>query len=339
MITIKDIARYCKVSPSTVSRALADSSLLPEQTRVRIQEAASKLGYVKNEMATSLKTGVNKTVGVINFVGENLGYVHYLFAQVLNGFSNRINEMGYDDIQLISEKNLYMGEKLLPYLHAKHLSGLLVLSGHLQSEAMRTILGSDIPTVVVDPRDEQILNLTGCISSDNCEGMYRLTESILKKGHRNIVYIAGEDYYVTHERVKGFKKALADSGVEFDEQMIVSGNFYNLSTVRQNIAKILARENVPTCIVFSDDYCAVHGYDVLRSFGLTIGKDISVAGFDGIELGRHMQPKLTTVVQNAVEMGRLAADALIGYASGAAKANVLIPTELKETDSVVVFAR
>lgn len=334
MITIKDISRKCGVSPSTVSRALADSPLLPKTTKTRIQRAAEEMGYVKNEMATSLKTGVRRTVGVVNFVGQNLGFAHYLFSEILNGFSTYINDIDYD-ILLISDKTLQMGENLIPYLKSKQLGGVLILSGYYDSQGLRQLIGSDIPVVVVDPREEILLSMADCVSSDNYSGMYELTSEIISKGHKNVVFVTGEDYYVTHERVKGFKKALADNAIPFSDQMIVRGNFYNLSAVADNVLKILSYDNNPTCIIFSDDYCAVNAYEVLRRQGLTVGQDISVAGFDGIEMGKHMSPKLTTVVQDAETMGTTAAKTLVDRMNGAEKSDTkLIPTGLFLTESV-----
>ncbi|MBQ8406479.1 MAG: LacI family DNA-binding transcriptional regulator [Clostridia bacterium] len=87
MVTIKDIAREGGVSVSTVSRALAESPLLPKSTCVKIKEIANRLGYVKNEAATSLKTGVTQVVGVLSFVDDSLGFSHHLFAGILEGFA------------------------------------------------------------------------------------------------------------------------------------------------------------------------------------------------------------------------------------------------------------
>lgn len=335
MITIKDIAKECGVSASTVSRALSGSELIPDVTKKKIRQVAEKLGYVKNEAASALKTGMPKTLGVINFVDEKLGFSHYLFANVLNGFSLRANELNYD-IVLISAKTLYTPETIMPYLNAKNLSGVIILSGHLQSEGMKRILQSDFPTVVFDPRDRAILDMTSCISSDNFKGMFDLTNYVISKGHGKIVYVTGEDYYVTEERINGFKCALKRNGRTFNEDMIVRGNFYNLSGVRDSVDKILSRADRPTCILFSDDYCAVNAYDVLRRRGLVVGKDISLAGFDGIELALHARPKLTTVFQNSNEIGKLAADMLISEINGYSQKTLkLIPATLVKTESVI----
>lgn len=334
MITIKDIAKACRVSAATVSRALTDSDLLPVSTKERIKRVAKELGYVKNEAAIGLKTGVSKTLGVINFINENQGFSHYLFAEIMNGFSMRANELDYD-IFLIPPKFLYDANKIMPMLKAKQLSGVIILSGHLQSEGLRKIFSEDFPSVAVDPRDEAIIDMTNCISSDNRKGMAELTEFVLEKGHRNIVFITGEDYCVTKERLKGFKDALSKFGVEYKDDMIVNGNFYDLSCVKERLDEILSRVDPPTCILYSDDYCAVHAYDVLRSRGYKIGEDISIAGFDGLELGKHLEPKLTTVAQRSVEIGKKAAEMLIAAVMGEkTRKYALVDTTLVATDSV-----
>lgn len=315
MVTIKDIAREGGVSVSTVSRALAESPLLPKSTCVKIKEIANRLGYVKNEAASSLKTGVAQTVGVLSFVDDALGFSHHLFAGILEGFAKQMNANNYE-IFLLSKDSKEDGEQLISSLRSRNLSGVLILCGFLQSEKIQKLIQSDIPTVIIDGFDDIMSEMTHYVSSTNDKGMYALTKEILHKGHKNIAYVCGEDYYVTHERIKGFKRALAEYDVPFNKDMLVQGHYYKLPFVQSVVEQLLARENPPTCIVLPDDYCAVSAYEILRKMGYTIGKDISIAGFDGLEIGKHMQPRLTTVNQNVRELGGRAAKTLLASIKG-----------------------
>lgn len=334
MVTIKDIAREGGVSVSTVSRALADSPLLPKSTSEKIKRLAEQMGYVKNEAAISLKTGVSQSVGILSFVDEAFGFSHYLFSGILDAFAKRMNDYNYE-IFLISNKSLRDGDTLLRSLRSKKLCGVLILCGYSRTESVKKLIESDIPTIVVDGFDEDISEMTYCISSENRWGMYELTSAILRKGHRNIAYICGEDYYVTHERVRGFRQALKESGIEPNEAMFVRGKYYNLSTVKENIDILLSRPNPPTCIFFPDDYTAFEAYEILRNKGYRIGEDISVAGFDGLELGAHLQPRLTTVRQNVKLLGRTAADTLLDAISGKKRPYMqLLPVHVLDGESV-----
>lgn len=334
MVTIKDIARESGVSVSTVSRALAESPLLPKSTCVKIKEIANRLGYVKNEAATSLKTGVAQVVGVLSFVDDSLGFSHHLFAGILEGFAKEMNANDYE-IFLLSKDSSEEGEQLISSLHSKNLGGVLILCGFLQTEKIKKLVESDVPTVIIDGFDESMLEITNYISSTNKKGMYELTKEILKKGHTNVAFVCGEDYYVTHERVKGFKKALKEENIPFQESMLIPSNYYKLSSVQSVIEGLLERENPPTCIILPDDYCAVKAYEILRQKGYTIGEDISIAGFDGLEIGMHMQPRLTTVKQDVRALGKRAAKTLLSSIKGDSRPGIqLVDTSLQEGGSI-----
>lgn len=334
MVTIKDIAREGGVSVSTVSRALADSPLLPQATCVKIKEIATRLGYVKNEVASSLKRGASQTIGVLSFLDDALGFSHPLFADILEGIAKQLNACDYE-ILLLSDHLSEDADQLISSLRAKNLSGVLILWGSLQSQKVKKLIESDIPTVLIDGFDDEMTAMTNFVTSTNEIGMYDLTKEILRKGHTNIVYLCGNDYYVTRERIKGFCRALQEQGITYNDSMFHPAEYYHLSNVKEIIEQLLARKNPPTCMIFPDDYCAVTAYGILRDKGYTIGKDISVAGFDGLGIGQYAQPRLTTVNQDMGAVGKRAADVLLQKIRGDAESNVqFVPTKLIIGESI-----
>lgn len=310
MVTIKDIARASGVSASTVSRALADSELIPEHTRNKIKKKADELCYIPNIAAINLKTKKSWNIGIISFVEEKLGFSHYLFANILNSFIKGVEVHNYD-ITLLSRQLLNNDGNLIGHCKGRNLDGVLILCADTSVKQIQELLKSDIPVVAIDNFDENIVSTTHCITSDNRAKMFELTEYVLSMGHKNIVYICGQDIFVTRERVKGYKAALKLNGIEFTNEMLVESHYYNYEHSQNKINEVLDRKNPPTCVLLPDDYAAIKAYETIRMRGLKIGEDISIAGFDGLEMTQLMLPKLTTVYQNTEKIGETAAATLL----------------------------
>ncbi len=310
MVTIKDIAKASGVSASTVSRALADIDLIPVYTRDKIKKIADELGYIPNRAAKNLKTKKSWNIGIISFVEEKLGFSHYLFANILDSFIKGVEAKNYD-ITLLSRQLLSDDGNLIGHCKGRNLDGVLILCADTDVKQIQNLLKSDIPVVAIDNFDEKIVSTTHCITSDNRAKMFELTEYILSMGHKNITYICGQDIFVTRERIKGFKAALKMSGIEFTSKMLVESRYYNYEDPQKKINQVLDRSNPPTCILLPDDYAAIKAYETLKLRGLEVGKDISIAGFDGLEVAQIMMPKLTTVYQDTERMGKCAAETIL----------------------------
>lgn len=334
MVTIKDLARASGFSSSTVSRALADSKLIPVATRELIQSIARELGYVPNILAKSLKTRKTYNIGVISFVDSGLGIAHYFFSSILDSFVNTVVEKNYD-VTLISKKYLMDDADLVGHCRSRSLDGVLFLCADSSLAQVQKLITSDIPVVIIDSFDEAICEKTHCITSNNRAKMFEMTDYIISVGHKNIVYMCGEDIFVTRERIKGFKMALAENGMTFCDEMLVSSKYYNIGDSAKQIEDILDRANPPTCIIVQDDYVAIKAYSILQQRGLEIGADVSVAGFDGLEIPQQIFPKLTTVIQDTATIGRTAANCLLDIINGKKAPFIqVIPAKFVKRDSV-----
>lgn len=315
MVTIKDVAKASGFSASTVSRALAGSKLIPEKSKQKIKEVAATMGYIPNLTAKSLKFRRSRNIGVINFIEGELGYSHNLFSGILNSFIREMGKQGYD-VGIISNYILSRGDDLVSYCKSRNMDGVFLLAGDFSKPEMKKLQESDIPTVVVDGFEGWTFDNSYYVSSKNREIMRQMVEGILNKGHRKIVYVHGEDYFVTRERIAGFKDALKNAGIPFNNDMLVAGKYYNMKSVSQLIEGVLQREVVPTCVIMPDDYCALKAYGELQKKGIRIPEDISIAGFDGLEYVKHIYPTLTSVVQNVAQMGKECADVMIFAING-----------------------
>lgn len=205
MVTIYDIARRVGCAPLTVSRALGGAYGVREKTKKEILLAAKEMNYVPDSTAKNLKSKRSWNIGVIMYVEGLSGLKHYLFAEILDSFANVVESHNYD-ITLFS-KNIVLSKKsLLEHCRSKRLDGVFIVCGDFTAKPIKELLASEIPVVTVDYFNAGMENIN-CVTSDNRRKMYDLTEYILENGHRDILYIMGQDVYVTQERVKGFRTA------------------------------------------------------------------------------------------------------------------------------------
>ena len=193
---------------------------------------------------------------------------------------------------------------------------------------MAEVINSEIPSVGFDYVGDA---MTG-VHSNNYDLMYKLTQYLIDCGHTNIVYICGDENEITKRRVKAYIDALINNGIEFNPSMIVKSQYVNFDDINNIVENLMKKDNRPTAIMFPDDYSACRGVKVLKNLGFKCPKDISVTGFDGIEVGQLFTPSLTTAKQNASEIGRQLAHLLIKKIKSKKAKN-----ELKEVNGEIII--
>ena len=286
MVTIYDIARECGCSSATVSKVFNNSGNISAKKRHEILQTADRLGYIPNITARN----------VLLFVDRTLGLRHELFAEILNAFRMEMENRRYEIVLISEEASLWRGS-LLGHCKALRLDGVFCLSCDYASQALKELAAGSIPIVGFEIPYENASN----VESKNYEA---------GKGHKKIAFIAGTDTCITRERLRGYRDALADSQLSGEEFLLHCGFFSNdEGTLATKILMESGRDF--TAVMYPDDFTAIAGLRELKKYGKSVPRDISVTGFDGISIGRLITPQLTTAVQNAKEIGKVAADMLI----------------------------
>ncbi|VEU81107.1 LacI family DNA-binding transcriptional regulator [Haploplasma axanthum] len=306
MIRIKDIAKACGVSVSTVSKALNRSHEISGDTTRKIVEKANKMGYIANSSARSLKTKRSQNLGLIFVDNSDSGLGHEYFSIILNGIKMEAERQGYD-LTFISNK---IGSSKNSYLnHARYrgCDGVIIVSADFQDPKIMALVNSDMPTVTID---YQFHNKTA-IMSDNKKGLEEIVKHVYEMGHRRIAFIHGEDTDVTRQRLASFYKACEELDINVPIEYIRSAEYHIPKYSGIATRELLEMENRPTCIIYPDDYSYMGGLTEIEKHGFKIPEDISVVGYDGIYLSRILRPKLTTYVQDSVQIGLMAANKLI----------------------------
>lgn len=308
MISIREVASYCGVSVATVSKALNGYSDISEETKEKVLKAAEKMGYFPNSVARTLKTNRSYNIGMLFIDETGSGFSHDYFSGLLESFKVSVEEKGYD----VTFINNNIGNKKVTYLeHCKYraVDGVFIASLNFNSIDVIQLANSDIPVVTIDHK----FNSKSVVVSDNISGIHELVNYIYSMGHKKIAFIHGQHTAVTQNRLISFYRTVEEHGLNIPKEYIREG-VYREPKVTANITKeLLDLPNRPTCIIFPDDFSAIGGINVIHERGLSIPKDISVAGYDGILLSQILNPKLTTYKQDTKILGKRAAEQLIKH--------------------------
>jgi LacI family transcriptional regulator len=331
-VTIRELAKRCGLSISTVSKALNGYSDINETTRETIIREAKSIGYYPNSHARALKTKRSYNLGVLFVDDSQSGLTHPFFSQVLESFKKEAERTGYD-VTFICHN---MGDSEMTYLEhcqQRKVDGACIACVNFLAPEIIQLVSSDLPIVTID----HLFDNHTCIQSDNADGMRQLVEYTYAKGHRKIAYIHGLKSAVTNTRLGSFYRTMEKLGLPVQEEYIMECGYNETTSVYKATQKMLSLKDKPTCILISDDYAAFGAYEAIAELGLKIPDDISIAGYDGIPMMQLMKPRLTTMRQDTKDLGTEAARKLVELIErpkSAIPEIVLIPCTLIEGETV-----
>lgn len=307
MVSMKDISVACGVSVATVSKALNDHEDIGAETKRRIREVAKQMGYFPNSAAKALKTNRTQNLGVLFEEDDHSGLTHDYFACVLDSLKSAAEERGYDITFINSCRTRPNRMSYLEHCRYRGFDGVVIVCVNFRDPEVLELVNSDIPTVTID----HLFNNICAIMSDNVKGMRDLLHYIYDMGHRRIAYIHGVESSVTQRRLASFHKTVAELGLDVPDEYIRQAAYRDTKGAYAETEKLLDLKKRPTCILYPDDFACYGGINAIRERGLRVPEDISVAGFDGIRIARHIEPKLTTLRQDTYQLGRKAAEKVI----------------------------
>lgn len=326
MPTIYDVALKSGYSATTVSKAFNDYSDISTKTKQEILKVAKEMGYLPNSHARTLLTKKSWMVGVLYVEPFGMGIKHPFFNAVIESFKERMEYKSYD-LMFISKD---IGKKEFSYLkhcQFRSIDGVIIVQSEYHNEEVQELLNSDIPCVLIDMESEQ----ASTVCSDNIRGGFEAVHYFYNLGHRHIAHISGgDDTFSGPKRREGFKQALKQYGLPVKDEWIVDGGYFTYDSGYEAMQKLLNLADRPTAVFVAGDYMALGAIQAIKDSGLRVPQDISVIGFDDIELAQYVTPKLTTIRQNTNCIGRKAADILIDAIDNNKKSNTktMIPTEL-----------
>lgn len=306
IVSLKDIARICNVSVSTVSKALNDRSDVGRDKKEEIQRIAKEMNYVPNFMASTLRSKRTRNIGVLLSESTRTNLMHEHFARILNSFKDAVEERGY----FISFLNANLSPNRMSYMEqCKYMKfdGIFILCADYHSSEVKQLVNSNMPIVAIDHTLAKHIN----VASNQYGDMKRLMQLIYYRGHRKIAYIHGESNEVTNGRVNAYKTFMEEHGLPIPSEYLYTCPYRDYERGSALTKAVLALPNRPTCIVYPDDLTAVGGLNMMQESGMVIPRDISIAGYDGLNLVNIVRPRIATIRQDTVSMGIQAGNKLI----------------------------
>lgn len=329
MITIKEIAKLANVSQSTVSKALNDRPDVNPETKRKIIALAKQYDFVPNAFGKGLKSRTTENIGVIFCREEQPLSGNPFYSRVLEGIEAELVLKNYNLVlQLIPECQ----QEMLPKMIRQRQVDGLILAGIFQEQFIKNILSNNISVVLIDPK----ISINNCsqVLIDNEHGAFTATQYLIQKGHQRIGFISGDlERLSFKQRFDGYKKALKYNDISIDKNLIMTGG---LEKGYEHVKNLLNLENRPTAIFAANDINAIHGYKAIQEKNLRIPDDISIIGFDDIDLAKYSTPSLTTVRVYKEELGSIGVRILLQLINGENKTpnKTILPTKIIERDSV-----
>lgn len=319
--TIQDVARVAGVSTATVSRTLSKPSVVAATTREAVQRAVAETGYRVNTTAANLRL---QRTGTVIVLLPNIA--NPFFSQILAGLSLELTSAKYGLLVADTQSGPDPDARLADYLRFRRADGILLLDGTLSPAAL-DIPGRP-PLVMACEWMEQD---APSVRVDNRRGAEIAVDHLVGLGHRAIGHVTGPPGNVlTASRLAGYRAGMARHGLLVREDWLLEGDFTMDSGAAAGRVW-LAMKDRPTALFFSSDQMAVGFLGVVQAAGVAVPDEVSIVGFDNIEIARHLSPSLTTIRQPRTEIGMRAARLLLGLIATGSLAG---PTEVIDVEFI-----
>lgn len=307
-VTANDVAKMAGVSPSTVSRVISNNPRISEPTRRKVLKCMEELGYYPNANARSLAIKKTGTVGIIIPTTSEDYFSNPFFAESLRGIIRGASKSGYD---LLLSTNTEKGEELKitkKFVRGSKVDGIILMTSKVDDECIEYLKNIDFPFSIIGSTDDEKINQ---VDNDNALAAYELTKHLIEIGRKRIAMIVGDiNLVVSKKRIKGYKKALSEANIDFDENLLFSGSFDEKTGYDYGV-KISKINPLPDGLIVADDLVAFGAVKAFEDLEINIPKDIAVASFNNSVLAKHSNIPLTSVDINAFELGREAMNLLV----------------------------
>lgn len=300
MITIKEVAELAKVSQATVSRAINNHPTVKEANRKKVFAAIEQLGYKPNAFAQALASSRSNSIGML--VGSLDGP---FYGPLMHHTEDTIRRNNNHLIVTSGQESHTKERESIEFLRSKRVDGFILHSDKLSDDELIDVVKETPATIILNRFIPDIAD--NCIFIDNELGGYLATKHLLDKGHQKIACITGQlSKGDSRDRLQGYRLALAEAGITYNPTYVIEGRFDHDGN-HERTRRLLDRAPDITAIFCQNDNIALAVYDVAAERNITIGKDLSVVGFDNDYHSAHIRPRLTTVNFPVEEMGREAA--------------------------------
>ena len=307
--TIKDIANVLNISAAAVSKALHNDSRISEKTKKAVRQVAENLNYQPNHLASALRRGKSKLVGVI-VPKANSNF----FSSVIHNIEEVLNEKGYNIIITQSNESYKKECENIDTLLFTQVDGIIVSMANetVDLHHFEKVKQAGIPLITFD-RGENDLNVD-YVGIDDYDSSHRIINHLVEQGCKRIAHIGGFKHTrIYNNRIKGYIDALEKHNLPLEKELLLESD---LSTEdgRKKMIQLLALKNKPDAVYVAGDYAALGALQVLNEQNIKIPDEIALIGFGDEPFANMVTPKMTSVNQHSYKIGRIAAEKLLEYA-------------------------
>lgn len=325
MPTLQDVARRAGVSTATVSKVLSNTPYFTEETRSRVMQAVTELGYKPNLAARALVSGTTRILAVVFPYVYEAFFTDPLTLRILEGIESECTQRGYN--MLLSAPRLTdhgPDAHYLQLVQSGYIDGLLAIDNVPPASVMEPARERGIPGVTIGYHPHQYY-----VRSDDFHGGQQLMAHVLELGHRRIgiVSVPDELHFSIGERLRGLQVAAEATGLNFSALPLAEGDF-SVQSGEQAAAQLLAEAPDVTALVCLNDRMAMGAAQAARAAGRHVPDDLTVVGYDDIPAAASFAPPLTTIDQQARELGRIATHMLFEVLAGRIPEPIHVPTRL-----------
>ena len=334
-VTIKDVAEYAGVSPSTVSRVLNDNSKISVETRRNVQKAMDKLGYYPNEIARSLVKQKTKSIGLVLSRPADRALANPFFPDIIRGIAAELQAHNFQLVLTAAENYEVERNEALRLLRNGSIEGLIIMAAKVKDDLISRLDENNYPFVLVG-RSQELEDIPR-VDNDNIRAARKMTELFVARGYKKIALLTGpSDYVVSQDRQQGYRQALEKAGLPYSPNFIYRAEF-TFEAGLNRAKKMLSEQGDNIDAVFAaDDILAMAVIRAAGDMNISVPGNLGVSGFNDAPLASLINPALTTVSIPIVEMGNRAADMLVKIIRGEeiSEPEVIIPTEIIERNSL-----
>lgn len=308
--TLGDIANKLNIDVSTVSKALKDHPKISDSTKRKVGEVAKKLNYHPNSIATALVKGTSNLIGVmVPHTDENF------FASVIRGIETVAKEGGYRIIIFQSNDSTRDEISNIEIMYQAKVDGILASPAMETShfDHYQNIIDHGLPLILFDRFNESIDS--DVVAIDDYKGAYKAVAHLIEQGCKKIAHISGYQHvHIYNERLRGYKQALLDNGMPFDENLILESDM-TLNHGRELTKNLFKITPFPDAIFASNDYTALGAIQTLKEHNINIPEQVAVVGFSNESFTSFVTPAISSVEQHSRKMGEIAAQLFLDQIS------------------------
>lgn len=330
-MNIKDIAKLSGVGVSTVSRVLNNHPDVKQSTREKVLEVIKESNYIPNNSARILKQVNTKNIGVLV-----KGVFNPFFSEMVNVIGQAISKFKYT--MVLQQNDFTFGDDfdtLQAFIKEKKLQGVICLGLNFETITKENISLLDVPVVLTSGSFGKFTEGYSTVGINNIESAYEATKYLIELGHKKIAVMIGEenDIGISWTRLKGYKKAMAEYNISFLDEYLLVGD-YSSERAYKVMKEFLNKHKEVTAIFSISDIMAIGIAKAIAEEGYEIGKDISLIGFDGMDISKFYNPGIATVEQPKELMAEKSVELLMKLLKNEGENDhIILDTKLLKRDS------